>query len=622
MARVGNRFLSILCGFTVLFFLLPGLSGAAEELVFKGTVSSQYVGNGKEVSWQHDVNISADVLARVTKAVLEVEATDVDYPNCSAECPDCSESECEHDRLFINGTELGLLKGADGATQVTSFTVPLASLQTGSNTCKVVNEVISGSPSWGFTLISATLRLYVASEPAPGDGLKIIKKQYKSTILPGETQTYLIIVRNNGKKELTNIKVTDSLDPALEYLSTTSGMVHSQQGNRHIWTAKKLAAGQEIDIRLRAKVSQTLFSGKAVSNSADVIASGMNKPLVSNTVTALTSYVKVDPDDLRVSKRVNRREGRIGRILVYQIAVENSSPGTVFNLVLDDYLPNGFTLVEGKSLRDGQKVSNSGSMRHPRWKLGVLLPGARTSLSYQVVIGTNAKRGRNINRAEVAATDGGGNKLSGADEATVMIGGGDIEIPAEIRAMVFMDNDGNGMRNSDDEPLAGIGVILSKGEKRVSDNDGLAVFADLESGFYSIAVDPRTLPPYSSVQGDSTRLVRLMEGESSRVMLPVKRDLAPAVLYGMVYTDRNRDNAFQKGEEIAEPVKVVLDGRVITKTKKGHYIFGKLLSGSHTLGVRLGKKNIEKEMEVMAGDNEYNIALPYGGVILSIEESK
>ncbi len=579
---------------------------------------------GNEITWQH--TIPADILARATRVEATVGALDVDYPDCSANCPTCSPDQCEHDRLYVNDSEIGLLEGSNNAAQANPVTIPLSLLQAGANDYRVVNEVVESPVDWRLTIRNSTLKLYVKKEKPveepviePVPGISIKKTQLRSSLLPGQEQRYTITVTNTGETTLTGIKVTDRLDASLRYKKSTSIMRHRQNKDNHVWTLASLAPGKSVTIRLTADLADEILANVSVSNRAKVTTNELPSQ-TSNTVTTLSSFIPVEPDDLLVSKRVNRRESRVGKILVYQVTVENRGNGTIFQLVLNDDLPNGFSFVPGSTLKDGQQFQDPSGRRRLKWELGTLPAGKRIDIRYQVIIGSNVKRGRNRNKASASAIDGGGTRLRGADEAIVMIGGGDLEIPAEIKAQVFLDNNENGLQNSDDTPLGQVRVLLSTGEKRVTTDTGIARFKDLAAGFYALSIDPRSLPAHRSISGESTRLLRLMEGEQATVSLPVKKDIGPARLSGIIYLDRNKNGQYDHGEQTGKAIKVFLDGTMVTRSKQGRYLFGGIESGKHLLEVKTGATTIEHPLELAIGNNEFDIALPAGGLMVSIEE--
>ena len=617
-------------GLLFLAILIAAPCMAAEELIYEDTVSvGKSTWSGGDISWQH--TIPTEILDKATRVEAVVGARDVDFPDCSIDCPECSDADCEHDRLYVNGSEITLLSGSNNAERANPVDIPLSLFRSGSNEYRVVNEVVG--ERWWVEITESTLRFYQdqgesddddggAGEVTQSSELSIEKVQEKSTIIPGQIQGYTIIVNNTGETDLTGIVVRDRLDSLLEYQSSKSEMIHSVNGDLHTWKLGKLGPGKQVKIQIDGRVSQDMMANQAISNRAEVLANELPEVLVSNTVTALTSFTPVEPEDLRVTKRLNRREGRVGRILSYRVSIENRGGGAVFNLFLEDILPNGFSLVSGSVLKNGQKFADPRGSRRLGWEVGTLAAGARVEISYQVVIGSNVRRGQNINRAEASAVDGGGNKVYGTDEAIVMIGGGDIEIPAELETTVYLDNNDNGLRNSEDDVLENVMVILSNGEKRVSDKDGKSLFEDLQSGYYAVAIDPRSLPEYISVSGDATQLLRIMEGERARVSLSVKKDIGPARLTGVVYVDHDFNGRYDQGEEITKNIKILLDNTLVTRTKAGgRYTYSKLLSGSHLLEIRSAVNPFRKEIELKIGNNIINIPLANGGLTLSVEEN-
>ncbi len=614
-----------ICVFGLLtLILLTGELQAAEELIYEDTVSvNQSTWSGGSISWSH--TISADILARASRVEAVIGARDVDYPECSVDCPECVPADCEHDRLYVNNSEITLLSGANNTLHANPVTIPLGLFVAGVNSYRVDNETVAHN--WWLEITESTLKFYSQTDEEGGGSesvdpnitLKLKKSQDKSTLLPGDMQGYTIIVENSGDTTLTGITVTDQLDPLLEFDSSSSEIAHQLNNDQLSWSIGRLTPKESVKLRFKARVKAETMSSISISNKAEATARELPDEVESNTVTAISSFIPVEPEGLRVTKRLNRRESRIGRILSYRVQIENISNGTVFALTLEDILPRGFSLVAGTVLRDGRPYADPRGTRRLLWNLGMLVAGSNTEISYQAIIGSNVRRGQNTNQAIASGVDGSGSSVRGEDSAIVMIGGGHIEVPAEIEARVFMDLNDNGQQNADDTPLEDIEIILSNGNKKMTDKDGKVLFVDILSGFYALTINQRSLPEHTSPGGEETRLTHIIEGEKARVFLPVIQNIGPARLSGRVFFDKNRNTIFDQGETWPKQATVLFDSSLQTTVKDGRYDFTGLRSGEHQLHVRVGGTQISREVELAIGNNTIDIPLKTSGINLSVE---
>ncbi|MDM8539627.1 SdrD B-like domain-containing protein [Desulfococcaceae bacterium HSG9] len=424
--------------------------------------------------------------------------------------------------------------------------------------------------------------------------MSFIKRQSKSSIQPGAEQTYTLTITNKakikakGEVRATGIIVTDTLDANLTYINDTSGVAHKVNGRTHTWYFKRhLDPNEFITFNINTRMADNLMAGVTIANTAFLDTDQLIEPLQSNRVVADSDFTAVGPEGLRISKRVSRRRARIGKILVYRVDIENISNGTIFNLQLEDLLPNGFKLIKNKVLRDGKRFDNPQGRRRLRWNLGTLQGKSTTRLRYQVVVGTNARRGRNTNTAIAKGTDGGGNKVRAEAKAMVQLGIAGVLELGQIKATVFLDNNDDRLFNAGDKKLPEIGVLMATGEKRGTDENGEALFEEITPGRHVVALDERTLPDGYALIGESSRLVNVLEAEHAEVEFPVKPPLSGSAA-GRVYLDVNSNGRYDQGIDFPIPgvtVKIRSDIKTTVTDANGYYRFDNMEPGGHVVWI-------------------------------------
>jgi gliding motility-associated-like protein/uncharacterized repeat protein (TIGR01451 family) len=118
-----------------------------------------------------------------------------------------------------------------------------------------------------------------------GVNLRITKSAISPSKFEGDQLEFLIRVENNGTTNASAVVVTDKLDAAFSYVSSTvtgATAVASVSGQEVKWTIATLAAGQFAEITVRVK--------------ANSLADGREK-LVANTATVSSPARELSPND-------------------------------------------------------------------------------------------------------------------------------------------------------------------------------------------------------------------------------------------------------------------------------------------------------------------------------------
>ncbi len=632
----------------IALLLLASSATAAGNLIYTdivtngGTNWNTEIGEGQHVVWTHD--IPADVLANATHGGVIVGAKDVDFPSCcqaqnscpSESNPYLSADKCEHDMLSVNGNQIGYLEGENNSLKTFELIIPINKLKAGENTFRVDADVTANPIDWVLWVKSSELYLYYDESfkdpvpvPVPVDEvelpplinkLEVVKRQGQTTVLPGMRQVYQVEIKNLGNQPVTGLRVSDELDEHLRYISDTSSARHGQNGNNHSWSFNRsLQPHEKLSFNIVTELEEEVMGGIAISNTAYARVDQISETVASNTVTAYSSFVPVTPDGIRVNKRVIGNSVRVGSILTYIVTIENVSLGRVFNLQMEDILPRGFSIVSGRVVRDGTLFRDPSGTRILTWNLGNLAQDASTTLKYQVVVGANVKKGQNRNTARVQGVDGGSNVIADEDSAFVNIGT-TLEELGRIEVLVFEDHDGNGLQNAEDDGMGEIGLLLAGGQKKRTDADGKAIFDDIRSGYRVVGVDERTLPSESKLIGDSSKLVRVLEGEFVDVAFPVFVDRRASRLQGRVFIDRNGNERFDDNEQLVPSFVAELIGYRKTKGQKGRFVFANIKAGQYMLIIRTQGRNIETPVQLSRGRSKLDIPVPFTGVRFIVEE--
>jgi uncharacterized repeat protein (TIGR01451 family) len=200
------------------------------------------------------------------------------------------------------------------------------------DTVPVVSELVT------HTLVnSASLLLVKLSEPPSG-----------STVTPGQTITYTLAVTNNGTLDATNVVMTDTLDPNVNYVSVnpTTGV---SVGNPLVFSIGTITVNTTISYTVVVTVDLAAADGALISNTALLDFDGSPVTLNSNTVVHNVGAVA----DLEVTKVGSPNPVTVGTPLTYTISITNAGPSTATNATVWDVLPSTGVLTNSVSSSQG-----------------------------------------------------------------------------------------------------------------------------------------------------------------------------------------------------------------------------------------------------------------------------
>lgn len=221
-------------------------------------------------------------------------------------------------------------------------------------------------------------------------------------------------------------------------------------------------------------------------------------------VTQASNPIQIDvPVDgppasgLFVEKTANRQVVELGDFLEYAVVVSNATGSAITSLTLSDDLPAGFKYVNGTTRVNGAAAPDpSGSPGpHLQFNLGPMAVGGKAIVVYRVKTGPGVTPGDRDNRAQAAATIGGGTVLSNVATARVRVEMGVFHDRGVVIGKVFVDLDGNGKPGPDEPGIPLVRLILEDGSFVFTDENGKYNLYGLRARTHVLRVDRSTLPP-------------------------------------------------------------------------------------------------------------------------------
>lgn len=272
---------------------------------------------------------------------------------------------------------------------------------------------------------------------------------------PGEggVATFNIQYRNEGDATAINTIITDTFELGLTYISDTSGLPKTVDGNQVVWTLGSLNPGEQIEFKVFAHVDAVV--GEDVINTATISSDTPDSGNPEDRTRTWQGTVIANDTHLNVGKDTWTWNPAPGQNFVYRINVCNNGPTGSTELTLIDTLPDAVTYGSWWGREAGWEVNSSAgntlSIRHPS------IPGWSCYEVYiQVTLDPEAQeKDELINTAQISAandleTDDNQTTLYhnvGAPYVDLSIGmnwhSGSLVPGGQYRYGIYFRNDGN-----------------------------------------------------------------------------------------------------------------------------------------------------------------------------------
>ncbi|MCK4548791.1 MAG: OmpA family protein [Candidatus Krumholzibacteria bacterium] len=256
------------------------------------------------------------------------------------------------------------------------------------------------------------------------------------------------------------------------------------------WTAElgpiEIGGSREVAVRISASPERLRsFTGRELV--FDVEARSLVDDTAGDAVRNI--LVKADTHLLSVEQSIREPNAMIGDIVSFIVTVENMTEETMIDsIVLVERLPSGLKFSKG----DEQPVIENNRLI---FDLGSLPPRAKKDLVIRATVTAGQEKDELISIAYVYAVSQYGEQTQdGPAYASVRLYEGEFTRRGIVMGSVFVDRDGNGMRDRDEEGIRGAAVFYEKGTYAVTDSSGQYSIPGVEEGRHVFRVDPKSLP--------------------------------------------------------------------------------------------------------------------------------
>ena len=250
--------------------------------------------------------------------------------------------------------------------------------------------------------------------------LSITKTDGLTTVQPGATITYTIVVRNTGPNQATGATVVDNFPATLTNISFTSESLdgateNDANGIGNINDVVTLPVNSSITYTVTATLSPDAAAGQ-LSNTATISPpTGVTDPTPANTATDNTTIAP--RADLQITKTDGVIMATPGQMLTYTITVTNAGPNNVIGALVVDNFPSNFTGVTYTSVAAGGASENqAGGTGNINDTVNIPVNG---SITYTATGTINPAAAGNLNNtATITVPMGVNDPTSGNNKAT------------------------------------------------------------------------------------------------------------------------------------------------------------------------------------------------------------
>lgn len=201
--------------------------------------------------------------------------------------------------------------------------------------------------------------------------------------------------------------------------------------------------------------------------------------------------------DLVVTKSGSRDVASIGDSIGYVVTVENRGNTTVNGVRIVDVMPHGIVYVPGSTRIDGASAADPrvAGERTFNWDVAASLdPGKILTLSYAAVVGPDSDRGDGRNTAQAYATFEGDSIFSNRATHDVKLRDGVFTSRGTIMGSVYLDRDGDSMRDPDEPGVPNAGIFMEDGTWVRTDATGRFSLNGIPPGTHVLRLEEPSLP--------------------------------------------------------------------------------------------------------------------------------
>lgn len=376
-----------------------------------------------------------------------------------------------------------------------------------------------------------------------GPPLLSLAKTGPATLILGGTDEYLLTIKNGGESPTVGVlHLIEKLPPGLGL----NGTLNSPDGAiANVVSSGDVAGGLTVNFDFTPTAPLAATNGKAEINvpvTIDVetpigvtinyasvggggdIRDGGLPPTPGSACTdmrcANVPATVTGAGLLSIVKVASKREAELGDMVTYTLTISNISQAVVVKPNIIDRLPQGFRLIENTTHVTGARLLRQQGAPGPvlTYSLDLIQPGKTITMTYRVRLGVGSMQGDGTNRASAQCPYNANQQCSNEARARVRVSGGVFTNDACVVGMVFVDCNGNQIKDREELGIPGVRLYVEDGTFLISDSEGKYSFCGLSPKTHVLKVDQVTLPRGSRLVSSSNRNV----GDANSLFLDLK----------------------------------------------------------------------------------------------------
>ena len=210
--------------------------------------------------------------------------------------------------------------------------------------------------------------------------LELTKNANPSTVVPDETFTYSLQIRNNGPDTANNIRLTDLLPDSIQPVNFITDIPLDPTSRRLEWNLLPLDSGAIKNIKFTATFMGSLGSTERVREFVNTafVGAPFDTNTQNDTADVLVSVLPPLNYDLVLTKSVSRDTVVQGQTFSYTLEITNNGPETVPRFSVWDAFPDGVSISDFSL-----QPINPFAQDTLRWRIETpLLSGEKISITY------------------------------------------------------------------------------------------------------------------------------------------------------------------------------------------------------------------------------------------------
>ena len=218
------------------------------------------------------------------------------------------------------------------------------------NTAIVTPPASVTDPNSSNNTASDTDTIPAAPAPPQAD-LAVTKTNGVSTLTPGSTTTYTVVVTNNGSDTATGATLTDTAPAGVTFGTWTcagsGGATCPASGSGNVSATVTVPVGGSVTFQIKATIGATT-SGTITNTASIALPAGTTDPNPANNTASDTDSITTAPAAAQADLAITKTDGvstlTHGGGTAYTVVVTNNGPGAVSGATVTDSAPQGLTL--------------------------------------------------------------------------------------------------------------------------------------------------------------------------------------------------------------------------------------------------------------------------------------